>query len=43
MLTEQNDEGTEARLYMGLEILATYRKQRPTTEAGVTLDPPINV
>ena len=41
VLTEQNDEWTEARRYMGPEILAACKKGRNTTEAnenGVTAD-----
>jgi putative transposase len=29
VLAEQNDEWTESRRYMGLEILAACRKARP--------------
>jgi transposase-like protein len=42
VLAEQNDEGTEARRYMGLEILAACRKitaSRETAEAGATIEP----
>jgi transposase-like protein len=45
VLTEQNDEWTESRRYMGLEILAACRKaaqpgmgQNITTEAGLTVE-----
>jgi putative transposase len=45
VLAEQNDEWTESRRYMGLEILAAYRKtaqpdlgQNVTTEAGLTIE-----
>ena len=44
MLAEQNDEWTEARRYMGLEILAACRKaadtdmgQDITSKAGLTV------
>ena len=43
MLAEQNDEQTESRRYMGLEILAACRKaaqsdmgKDKTSEAGLT-------
>ncbi len=45
VLAEQNDEWTESRRYMGLEILAACRKaaqadmrQDITTEAGLTIE-----
>jgi transposase-like protein len=45
VLAEQNDEWTESRRYMGLEILAACRKTaRPdmgqdiTSEAGLTVE-----
>ena len=45
VLAEQNDEWTESRRYMGLEILAACRKtaqsgpgQNNTTEAGLTIE-----
>jgi hypothetical protein len=41
VLTEQNDEWTEARRYMGPEILAACKKGRNTTETnenGVTAE-----
>jgi putative transposase len=43
VLAEQNDEWTESRRYMGVEILAACRKARPdtgkngTSEAGLTV------
>ena len=44
MLAEQNDEWTESRRYMGLEILAACRKaaqpdmgQDITSESGLTV------
>src|SRR5262249_30298939 len=33
VVAEKNEEGTEARRYMGLEILAACRKAKETTEA----------
>jgi hypothetical protein len=45
VLAEQNDEWTESRRYMGLEILAACRKaaqpdmgQNMTSEAGLTIE-----
>ena len=45
VLAEQNDEWTESRRYMGLEILAACRKgarsdmgQDKSTEAGLTIE-----
>ena len=45
VLAEQNDEWTESRRYMGLEILAACRKaaqpdmgQNITSEAGLTVE-----
>ncbi len=45
VLAEQNDEWTESRRYMGLEILAACRKaaqavmgQDNTNEAGLTVE-----
>ncbi len=45
VLAEQNDEWTESRRYMGLEILASCRKpaqadvgQNITGEAGLTVE-----
>ena len=44
VLAEQNDEWTESRRYMGLEILAACRKAQPdtgqnaTSEAGLTVE-----
>ena len=45
VLAEQNDEWTESRRYMGLEILAACRKAAPpdmaqdnTSEAGLTAE-----
>ena len=45
MLAEQNDEWTESRRYMGLEILAASRKaarsaagQNGTSEAELTVE-----
>ena len=45
VLAEQNDEWTESRRYMGLEILAACRKaaqpamgQDITSEAGLTIE-----
>ena len=45
VLAEQNDEWTESRRYMGLEILAACRKaahtdmgQKITSEAGLTVE-----
>ena len=45
VLAEQNDEWTESRRYMGLEILASCRKAGPadmgkngTSEAGLTVE-----
>ena len=45
VLAEQNDEWTESRRYMGLEILAACRKaaqpdmgNNNTTEAGLTIE-----
>jgi transposase-like protein len=45
VLAEQNDEWTESRRYMGLEILAACRKatrpdmgQNITSEAGLTAE-----
>ena len=45
MLAEQDDEWTESRQYMGLEILAACRKaaqldmrQNDTSEAGLTIE-----
>ena len=45
VLAEQNDEWTESRRYMGLEILAACRKaaqsdvgQDVTSEAGLTIE-----
>ena len=45
VLAEQNDEWTESRRYMGLEILAACRKaaetdmgQKGTSEAGLTIE-----
>jgi putative transposase len=45
VLAEQNDEWTESRRYMGLEILAACRKavqsdmgQKITTESGLTVE-----
>ena len=45
VLAEQNDEWTESRRYMGLEILAACRKAVPpdmgkngTSEAGLTVE-----
>ena len=45
VLAEQNDEWTESRRYMGLEILAACRKaaqpdmgQNITSEAGLTIE-----
>ena len=45
VLAEQNDEWTESRRYMGLEILAACRKaaeadmgQSITSEAGLTIE-----
>ena len=44
VLAEQNDEWTESRRYMGLEILAACRRAAPsdmgknsTSEAGLTV------
>ena len=45
VLAEQNDEWTESRRYMGLEILAACRKaaetdmgQNRTSETGLTIE-----
>jgi putative transposase len=45
VLAEQNDEWTESRRYMGLEILAACRKAAPpdmgknmTSEDGLTVE-----
>ena len=45
VLAEQNDEWTESRRYMGLEILAACRKagqsdmgKNGTSEAGLTIE-----
>ena len=45
VLAEQNDEWTESRRYMGLEILAACRKagqadmgKNSTSEAGLTVE-----
>jgi hypothetical protein len=45
VLAEQNDEWTESRRYMGLEILAACRKagqpdmgKNGTSEAGLTVE-----
>jgi putative transposase len=45
VLAEQNDEWTESRRYMGLEILAACRKaaetdkgQNGTSETGLTIE-----
>jgi hypothetical protein len=45
VLAEQNDEWSESRRYMGLEILAACRKparadmgQNTTSEAGLTIE-----